>query len=131
MCGIAGAIKLDPNGRWRLTPEIRASVLATLRYRGPDGNGDRLSPDERCWLGHTRLAIIDRAGGHQPMANEDGSVQVAFNGEIYNHAELRPELEAAGHTFASRCDTEVLVHGYEQWGIEGLVTRLRGMFAFA
>ena len=131
MCGIAGAIKLDPKGQWPLTDDVRARILASLRYRGPDGNGEWTSADQNVWLAHTRLAIIDRAGGHQPMANEDGSVQVVFNGEIYNHEQLRPELESAGHRFASRCDTEVLVHGYEQWGVRGLVDRLRGMFGFA
>jgi asparagine synthase (glutamine-hydrolysing) len=115
-----------------MSPEVAARMVETLRYRGPDGRGDWWSPDGRCWLGHTRLKIIDLSeAGHQPMANEDGSLRVNFNGEIYNHLELRSELERAGHRFASRCDTEVLVHGYEQWGIGGLVERLRGMFAFA
>jgi asparagine synthase (glutamine-hydrolysing) len=82
-------------------------------------------------MGHTRLAIIDRAAGHQPLSNEDGSVWVNYNGEIYNHAELRQELEGLGHRFRTHCDTEVLVHGYEQWGGRALLQRLRGMFAFA
>lgn len=101
-----------------------------IRHRGPD--------DGRHWIGagvglaFRRLAIIDVATGAQPMANEDGSIQLVFNGEIYNHRELRAELEAAGHRFATRgSDTEVLVHGYEQWGPRGLCERLRGMFAFA
>ncbi len=130
MCGIAGVIKLDPSADWRMSPEVAARILSTLSYRGPDGIGQWTSPDGLCWLGHTRLAIIDRAGGHQPMANEDGSLQVVFNGEIYNHAIIRAELEVAGHRFASHCDTEVLVHGTEQWGT-ALPARLRGMFAYA
>lgn len=106
-------------------------MIDALRYRGPDGRGEWTSPDGRCWLGHTRLAIIDRAGGHQPMSNEDGSVWIAFNGEVYNHLELHGALEKAGHTFGSRCDTEALIHGYEEWGARGLCERARGMFAFA
>jgi asparagine synthase (glutamine-hydrolysing) len=131
MCGIVGAVKLQGTSQWRLSPDVCARMMATLSYRGPDGMGDWTSPDGNCWLGHTRLAIIDRAGGHQPMANEDASVFLTFNGEIYNHPELRRALEAAGHRFTSRCDTESLVHGYEQWGARGLVERARGMFAVA
>jgi asparagine synthase (glutamine-hydrolysing) len=131
MCGIVGAIKLQGTSTWRLSPDVCARMMATLSYRGPDGTGDWTSPDANCWLGHTRLAIIDRAGGHQPMANEDGSVVLTFNGEIYNHLDLHQDLAAAGHRFESRCDTESLVHGYEQWGARGLVERARGMFAIA
>src|SRR5687767_5469868 len=131
MCGIVGALKLKSSNTWQLPPAVTKRMVDTLRYRGPDGQGDWTSPDGNCWLGHTRLAIIDRAGGHQPMGNEDGSVLLTFNGEIYNHLDLHRELEAAGHRFASRCDTEALVHGYEQWGARGLVERARGMFAVA
>jgi asparagine synthase (glutamine-hydrolysing) len=128
MCGIVGAVKLRGGG-WRLSPDVRARMVETLRYRGPDGRGEWTSPGEECWLGHTRLAIIDRGGGRQPMSNEDGTVWITFNGEIYNHLDLHAELERAGHRFVSRCDTEVLVHGYEEWGLKGLVERARGMFA--
>ena len=105
-------------------------MAATLHHRGPDGSGVWVSPSGRCALSHTRLSIIDLAGGHQPMANEDDSVQVVFNGEIYNFRELRQELAALGHRFRSESDTEVLVHGWEAWGTD-LTARLEGMFAFA
>ncbi|HEY7119707.1 MAG TPA: asparagine synthase (glutamine-hydrolyzing), partial [Tepidisphaeraceae bacterium] len=131
MCGIVGALKLRGTDTWRLSPQACARMIETLRYRGPDGTGEWTSADGNCWLGHTRLAIIDATGGNQPMANEDGSIRVTFNGEIYNHLDLHRELEAAGHRFTSRCDTEVLLHGYEAWGARGLLDRLRGMFAFA
>ncbi|MCX5659231.1 MAG: asparagine synthase (glutamine-hydrolyzing) [Planctomycetota bacterium] len=131
MCGIVGVARLQSSQPWSLTPAIASRMVDSLRYRGPDGRGDWASPDQNCWLGHTRLAIIDRAAGHQPMANEDDSVWVTFNGEIYNHLDLQRELIAAGHRFRTHCDTEVLLHGYEQWGEEGLLSRIRGMYAFA
>lgn len=99
-----------------------------LRHRGPDGEGFHAEP--RLALGHRRLAIVDLAGGAQPMATEDGSVVVVFNGEIYNHGALRRELEALGHRFRTRSDTEALLHGWREWG-DGLPARLNGMFAFA
>src|SRR2546427_2537994 len=99
-----------------------------LRHRGPDGAG--LWVEGPVGLGHRRLAIVDVAGGHQPMANEDQTVWIVFNGEIYNHAELRPELEARGHRYRTRSDTETILHLYEEEG-ERCVERLRGMFAFA
>jgi asparagine synthase (glutamine-hydrolysing) len=106
-------------------------MAAAIAHRGPDGDGYHHDPDRAVFLGHRRLSIIDIAGGHQPMFNEDGKVAVVFNGEIYNHRELRAELEAAGHRFKSdHSDTEVLVHGYEEWG-DALPERLNGMFAFA
>ncbi len=101
-----------------------------LAHRGPDARTTWVSPSGRVALGHARLQVIDLETGDQPMGNEDGSVQVVFNGEIYNFAGLRAELEAAGHRFRTRSDTEVLVHGWEAWG-EGLPARLEGMFAFA
>lgn len=100
-----------------------------IAHRGPDDEG--FLDDRNIALGFRRLSIVDLATGHQPMPNEDGTVHVVFNGEIYNHVALRRELEAAGHRFATdHSDTEVIVHGYEQWG-EGLLDRLNGMFAFA
>jgi asparagine synthase (glutamine-hydrolysing) len=98
-------------------------------HRGPDGSG--VYRGERAILGHRRLAIIDLSeAGRQPMCNEDGTVWVTYNGEVYNFGELRDELRKRGHEFKSKTDTEVLVHGYEEWDIEGLLPRLRGMFAF-
>jgi len=102
---------------------------ALLAHRGPDGSGHYV--DQRCELVHRRLALIDRSpAGRQPMANEDCNVQVVCNGEIYNHGDLRRELQARGHTFRSSCDVEVLVHLYEEEG-DAMVERLRGIFAFA
>ncbi|MEX1181762.1 MAG: asparagine synthase (glutamine-hydrolyzing), partial [Gemmatimonadota bacterium] len=103
-------------------------MAAALHHRGPDGHG--LFTGRRVGLAHTRLAIIDLAGGAQPLVNEDGSVMVVYNGEVYNYIELQTELESLGHRFHTRCDTEVLVHGWEQWG-EGMLDRLNGQFAFA
>jgi len=124
MCGIAGIIRFDGAPA---DPRLGEAMAGSLAHRGPDGHGV-FARDGVC-LAHTRLAIIDPAGGAQPLGSEDGSLQLVFNGEIYNFRELRRELVAAGHRFATRTDSEVLVHGYEAWG-EGLVGRLRGMFAF-
>lgn len=104
-------------------------MLSRLGHRGPDHEGEQRM--ERCLFGHRRLAIIELSpAGNQPMSTPDGRVMVAFNGEIYNHKELRRVLEGEGYEFASRTDTEVLIHGYRHWGV-GLVGRLKGMFAFA
>ncbi len=124
MCGICGIAA----ARGAVDPDRLARMSATLLHRGPDSEGTHL--DGSIGLAARRLAIIDLTGGDQPIANEDGTVVVVQNGEIYNHLELRAELERAGHSFRTRCDTEVLVHGYEQWGA-GLWERLRGMFAVA
>ena len=124
MCGIAGFI----NAREAADGAVLQTMLARIAHRGPDGQGVFL--DGRAALGHRRLAIIDLDGGPQPMFNEDGSLVVVFNGEIYNYQALTEELTAAGHVFATHADTEVLLHGWEEWG-EGLLPRLRGMFAFA
>lgn len=124
MCGIAGFV--GPGDRSDLSAMARA-----LEHRGPDGEGYYEDPSAHVFLGHRRLAIIDLSGGYQPMPNEDESIFVIFNGEIYNHLELRKELVRCGHVFRTdHSDTEVLLHGYEEWG-ESLVTRLNGMFAFA
>ena len=124
MCGICGIATT----RGAVDPERLARMTATMLHRGPDSEGTHL--DGPIGLGARRLAIIDLSGGDQPIANEDGSVVVVQNGEIYNYRELMGELERAGHRFRTRSDTEVLVHGYEQWGPR-LWERLRGMFAVA
>ena len=126
MCGIAGQLALDPLAR----PDAAAvrAMTGAMAHRGPDGDG--FYDDGPVALGHRRLSIIDLAGGAQPIENEDGSVVVVFNGEIYNYQELIPPLEAKGHVFRTRSDTEVLVHLYEERGPE-LVRDLVGMFAFA
>jgi asparagine synthase (glutamine-hydrolysing) len=125
MCGICGIF--DLSGR-PVQGEPLEQMRHVLRHRGPDGQGQFV--DREVGLGHCRLSIIDVPGGGQPIANEDGSLQVIFNGEIYNFIELRRELEAFGHTFKTRSDTEVIVHAYEQWGTD-CVNRFNGMFAFA
>ena len=124
MCGIIGVVSKTE----RIGPAQLEVLNDLMTNRGPDGRG--LYWDGRVGLAMRRLAIIDLNAGAQPMRSEDGQVVVVFNGEIYNHARLRKEL-VQSHTFASRSDTEVLVHGYEQWGIDGLLERIDGMFAFA
>ncbi|MBC8006866.1 MAG: asparagine synthase (glutamine-hydrolyzing) [Prolixibacteraceae bacterium] len=131
MCGIAGYLRLRPDNAAPISADVAREMLAAIRRRGPDGEGQWRSADDLCWLGHRRLAIIDLHTGDQPMCNEDGTVQTVFNGEIYNYRALRTELEARGHRFKTRSDTEVLVHGYEEWGLRGLAERLQGIFAFA
>lgn len=123
MCGIAGFISPA-----RADAAALAPMLARIAHRGPDGQGTFVEGPAA--LGHCRLAIIDLQGGAQPLYSEDKNFVVVFNGEIYNYHELTAELTALGHTFATRTDTEVLLHGWEQWGRE-LLPRLRGMFAFA
>ncbi len=127
MCGICGAISitgvLDPRIR-----EALPRITRTLAHRGPDG--EDFFFDERVALGHRRLSIIDIDGGTQPMSNEDGTVWTVFNGEIYNHRELRQELKSKGHRFRSQCDTEVIIHAFEEYGA-ACVERMNGMFAFA
>ena len=126
MCGIVGILRLRPGAP---VDEGRLMRMRdVLGHRGPDGAGLHLSGP--VGLGHRRLAIVDVAGGHQPMANEDGSVWISFNGEIYNHAALRPGLEARGHRYRTRSDSETILHLYEEEG-ERCVERLAGMFAFA
>jgi asparagine synthase (glutamine-hydrolysing) len=124
VCGILGILRTDGE---RVERARLDAMLARLSHRGPDGQGVHV--DGPLGLGHARLSIIDLAGGAQPMANEDGTLQVVFNGEIYNHRELRAPLEAR-HRFATRSDTEVLLHLYEERGPD-LVEELSGFFAFA
>jgi asparagine synthase (glutamine-hydrolysing) len=126
MCGIAGIVAFD---RLPADAERRAVAMRdVVSHRGPDDSG--LFVDDQAALAHRRLSIVDLAAGHQPLGNEDGTVSIVFNGEIYNHADLRRPLEQAGHRYRTRCDTETIVHAYEQWG-DACVERLRGMFAFA
>lgn len=123
MCGIVGFVGARENAQ-----TILQAMMDRIAHRGPDGQGQFLEGPVA--LGQRRLSIIDLDGGKQPMYNEDGSLVVVFNGEIYNFQALTAELQAAGHTFATRSDTEVLLHGYEEWG-KGMLDRLRGMFTFA
>jgi asparagine synthase (glutamine-hydrolysing) len=131
MCGIAGALSFDPASS-PIDEALVTRMREAVAHRGPDGAATWVSPDGRVGLGFRRLAIIDLAPeAMQPMTNEDGSLRLVFNGELYNHAELRPELERLGHVFrTNHADSEVLVHAFEQWGID-CVHRFRGMFAFA
>ncbi len=129
MCGIAGfSDKTGDPGRAGADSTLVREMCAAIRHRGPDDEGTHVEPGVA--LGMRRLSIIDLVTGHQPMHNEDGSVWVVFNGEIYNFQELRADLEARGHRFATHCDTETIVHAYEEWR-DGAFARLRGMFAVA
>ncbi len=125
MCGIVGIF--DTRGARDIDLEVLAKMNETQHHRGPDEGG--LHSERGIGLGHRRLSIIDLSSGHQPLFNEDGSVVVVFNGEIYNYQELMAELIQLGHTFRTHCDTEVIVHAWEQWGA-ACVERFRGMFAF-
>src|SRR3954452_5471051 len=125
MCGITGFVSVVPSA-------FPASVIERMhdpiRHRGPDDAG--IFQDAHASLGFRRLAIIDVSGGHQPMTNEDGTRWIVFNGEIFNHASLRPALEAPGHRYQNRSDTETILHAYEEHGAACL-NKLRGMYAFA
>jgi asparagine synthase (glutamine-hydrolysing) len=127
MCGICGIAIPE-----RLDREVDAGTLVRMRdsliHRGPDDGG--LHIDGGVGLGHRRLSIVDLAGGHQPMTNEDGSVWITYNGEVYNHRDLRPSLEDRGHVYKTNCDTETIIHLYEEKGPRA-VNELRGMFTFA
>ena len=124
MCGIAGIVDLQAR---LVDPLLVRRLCDVLIHRGPDDEGYYI--DGPVALGQRRLAILDLAGGRQPMSNEDGTVWITFNGEVYNFRELRERLEGLGHRFATRSDTEVIVHAYEQYGPD-CVKELRGMFAF-
>jgi asparagine synthase (glutamine-hydrolysing) len=126
MCGIAGIVAVDRLGED--APARATRMRDVITHRGPDEAG--LHCDAHAALAHRRLSIVDLSTGQQPLSNEDGSIWVVFNGEIYNHADIRRELEPHGHHYRTRSDTETIVHAYEQWGDE-CVQRFRGMFAFA
>jgi asparagine synthase (glutamine-hydrolysing) len=128
MCGIAGILSLSPGVR--VDPDALDVMAGQLVHRGPDDEGRYVDPQGRCGLAFRRLSIIDLAGGHQPLANEDQTVWTVFNGEIYNFRDLRAELEQQGHVFTTRTDTEVIVHLYEEHG-EAAFNRMAGMFAIA
>ncbi len=126
MCGVCGAVSLA--GPLSLPPGVPERMIGALSHRGPDEFGAWRDAD--CFLGHARLSIVDLATGQQPLGNETGEIWIVFNGEIYNHSELRAELEPRGHRYRTRSDTETIVHAYEQWG-EDCVERFNGQFAFA
>lgn len=127
MCGING-IALSSRSQGTIDATVLERMRDVISHRGPDDKG--IFIDGRVGLGHRRLSIVDVAAGHQPMPNEDGSLHITYNGEIYNHADFRPALEAGGHTYRTHCDTETILHLYEEYG-ESCVNHLRGMFAFA
>ena len=126
MCGIVGIF--DPGGQATIDRSLLSAMNETQFHRGPDEGGLHTEPG--IGLGHRRLSIIDLSSGQQPLFNEDRSVVVTYNGEIYNFHALSDELKACGHSFRTHCDTEVIVHAWEEWG-EACVHRFRGMFAFA
>ena len=123
MCGIAGYISSRGIDR-----QVLKTMTDRLLHRGPDGEG--FFSDRTCGLGHRRLSILDFDTGDQPIYNENRNIVVVSDGKIYNFQELREELQASGHQFTTKSDTEVLVHGYEEWGTS-LTGKLRGMYAFA
>ena len=120
MCGICGILCLG-GSEGRVDEPALIRMRDTMIHRGPDGEGIWIAPDGRAGLGHRRLAIIDLSPlAAQPMSNEDGTIRITYNGEIYTHRAIRNELERLGYTFRSRSDTEVILHGYRQWG-EGII----------
>src|SRR5260370_27829692 len=132
MCGISGVLAFK-NSNFQVTAEYLVRMREMMVRRGPDAAGLWISPDRRVGLAHRRLAIIDLSNAAlQPMSNEDGSLQIVFNGEIYNHADIRAELVAkGGHSWKTdHSDTEVILHAFEEWGID-CFAKFRGMFAFA
>lgn len=127
MCAIVGKLS---KGK-RIDRPLLEAMRDTMTHRGPDDAGLWFNAEGTVGLGHRRLSIIDlSAAGHQPMTNEDESIWLVFNGEIYNFQALKQELLQAGHVFRSNTDTEVIIHAYEQWGLAS-IQRLRGMFAYA
>ena len=121
MCGIAGYVGFDDE-------RLLRKMCSHLKHRGPDAEGIFTAPG--IGLAHRRLSIIDLINGRQPMTNEDGSLQLVFNGEIYNYEKLTKELKAKGHVFKTASDTETILHAYEEYGLD-CVKHMRGMFAFA
>tara|TARA_B100000315_G_scaffold36538_1_gene31228 strand:- start:18648 stop:20504 length:1857 start_codon:yes stop_codon:yes gene_type:complete len=129
MCGVTGIINFN---NAPISENVLIGMGNALSHRGPDDAGVYINKIKTAGLAHKRLSIIDpSSAGHQPMCNEDGTLWITYNGEIYNHPELRKRLKGSGHTFKSNSDTETIVHAYEEWGIEVLLEKLRGMFAFA
>jgi len=128
MCGINGIVLHEGSGARRVERGALERMRDVISHRGPDDCG--IFIDGNAGLGHRRLSIVDVAAGHQPMPNEDATLHVVYNGEIYNHADHRPWLEARGHTYRTHCDTETILHLYEEKGAR-CVEDLRGMFAFA
>src|SRR5829696_4329422 len=127
MCGING-IAFSSRSHRRVDAAALKRMRDVITHRGPDDEGIYI--DENVGLGHRRLSIVDVASGHQPMTNEDGSLYITYNGEVYNHADYREELESRGHVYRTHCDTETILHLYEDYG-DACVEHLRGMFAFA
>ena len=125
MCGISGLFNFDSSEP--VDADILQRMSSVMIHRGPDDRGEYLSG--RVGLAFNRLSIIDLSGGHQPMSNQDGSAWIVFNGEIYNFADLRRELESAGHRFRGHCDSEVMLAAFETFGIESALRRFAGMFA--
>ena len=131
MCGIAGIYNSKKENSGLISNSI-AKMHEALSHRGPDDYGIYESPDKRLFLAHTRLSIIDLSpNAHQPMSDKEALVWISYNGQIYNYRQLQNELKLKGYEFKSESDTEVILHGYKEWGIDGLLKRLRGMFAFA
>src|SRR5271167_2369844 len=126
MCGIAGILEFGRDAR--ANSSALREMCRVITHRGPDDEG--FYTDGAVGIGMRRLSIVDVAGGHQPISNEDGTIWIVFNGEIYNHAALREQLIARGHRYNTHCDTETIVHLYEEYGRD-CVQHLRGMFAFA
>ena len=115
MCGIAGYVSVTASTQ----PEsVLRRMTDAIAHRGPDDSG--YYHDDFAHLGHRRLSIIDVAAGHQPMTSESGALWIVYNGEIFNHASLRPALESAGHHYQTRCDTETILHAYEEYGLESM-----------
>ena len=129
MCGICGILKFPVSEP--VSPRLLERMSALMIHRGPNDSGSYISPDGRVGLANRRLSIIDLSqAGRQPLSNEDGTIWIAYNGETYNFAQLRTDLQSRGHKFTSKTDTEVVIHLYEQYGVE-CVHHMRGMFALA
>src|SRR5579871_5525872 len=126
MCGICGIY--NEQSQEPVSPQLISQMTNLIAHRGPDDNGAYINGP--IGLGFVRLSIIDLAGGHQPMTNETGEIQLVFNGEIWNYKQLRAELLEKGHLFRTNSDTETIIHAYEEYGVD-CVARLHGMFAFA